>query len=78
MRTELTQIEESITITCPKCLKQTFKIIYDDNYCEMGSAIRLICENEECNGELDFKLKSEANEMQDFLERQKQLKQVKK
>lgn len=46
--------DESARVIC-ECGNTTFKrIIYDENFCEAGPCLRLLCSN--CTYELDFSL----------------------
>lgn len=74
MKQELQMVEESVSITCPHCLNKTFTARYDDNYCEVGTALRLFCKT--CDKEMDFKLTGEAPSHEKFLRKMQDLEKL--
>ncbi len=77
---EITRNEyESVVIRCPVCLKSNFRPIFTENYFECGPTVRLICNSKKCKEvilalkEMDFGLRGEIKEHEEFLRSQQKL-----
>lgn len=62
---------ESVTVRCPKCKTDKLTVIFDENYCECGVTLRLICRK--CNEEMDFGLTKEPKFYESWLRKQQDL-----
>ena len=51
---------ESVEIVCPKNPKHRLTVILDENYCEAGACLRVICK--ECAEGYDFGLRGELGD----------------